>query len=271
MSIVVLYFCKFGFFGLQISLVKNSMEVKPVTLQGVLQDIIMWHHIVYVFSWLIQYIYGLTAVIHIPNYGLAIILMTLLIKVLLFPLTNMQMKSMRAMQEFQPQLKVLQDQYKDDPKNLQSQIMKLYEENGINPLSGCLPMLVQMPILIAFYQAMSQIHYANSAHAGFLFINNLSNVGYQEGLYGLILPLLSAITTYYQQKISTVDTADPTQKAMLLTMPLFIGWMAYKFQAGLALYWVTMNLFGIIQQLWINKHYELQLKDLNISAENNKT
>jgi len=217
-----------------------------------------WNEFVHGFSWLIQALIGLTTQMGIPNYGLAIIFMTIVIKVVLFPLTNVQLKSMRGMQELQPKLKELQEKYKDDPQKMQAQMMNLYKEKGVNPFSGCLPLLIQLPILMAFYQALYKFHYTNVAHASFLWIKNLSNAGPQEGISGLLLPILAALTTYYQQKISTVDTNDPTQRSMLIFMPIFIGWMAYKFQAGLALYWVMFNVLSIAQQLWVNKRYSLK-------------
>lgn len=203
----------------------------------------------------------------LPSYGLAIIMITILVKVVLFPLTHSQMKSMRGMQELQPRMKELQERYKDDPKKMQAQVANLYKEKGVNPLSSCLPLLIQMPILIAFYQSLYRLHYTNTAHAAFLWISNLSNKGTQEGIFGLILPILAALTTYYQQKISTVDPNDPTQKMMLFTMPLFIGYMAYTFQAGLALYWVVFNILSIIQQMWVNKKYGRMGPALQVASE----
>lgn len=198
---------------------------------------------------------------------MAIIMITILVKVALFPLTNSQMKSMRGMQELQPRLKELQERHKDDPKKMQAQVMSLYKEQGVSPFSSCLPLLIQMPILIAFYQSLYRLHYTNTAHAAFLWISSLSNKGTQEGIFGLLLPIMAALTTYYQQKISTVDPNDPTQKMMLITMPLFIGYMAYTFQAGLALYWVVFNILSIIQQLWVNKKYGKPGAALQVASE----
>lgn len=198
---------------------------------------------------------------------MAIIMITVLVKIVLFPLTHSQMKSMRGMQELQPKIKELQERYKDDPQKMQAQVMNLYKERGVSPFSSCLPLLIQMPILIAFYQSLYRLHYTNTAHAAFLWISNLSNKGTQEGMVGLILPILAALTTYYQQKISTVDPNDPTQKTMLITMPLFIGYMAYTFQAGLALYWVVFNILSIIQQLWVNRKYGKPGAALQVASE----
>lgn len=227
----------------------------------------MWQAIVHSFSSLIQYLYEWTVAWGLPSYGLAIIMITILVKIVLFPLTNSQMKSMRGMQELQPKLKELQERYKDDPQKMQAKVMELYKEKGVSPFSSCLPLLIQMPILIAFYQALYKLNYTVEAHASFLWISNLSNKGTQEGLFGLILPILAALTTYYQQRISTVDPNDPTQKMMLITMPLFIGYMAYTFQAGLALYWVAFNILSIIQQLWVNKKYGKPGAALQVASE----
>lgn len=207
----------------------------------------MWQAIVNGFSEVIQYCYYVTDLAGVANYGLAIILITLLIKLVTYPLTNTQMKSMRKMQQIQPRLKELQARFKENPEKLQSETMKLYKENGVNPFGGCLPLLIQMPILFAFYQALINFKYAVPAHAAFLWIPNIS---LPDPYY--ILPVLTAVTTYLQQKISTVDANDPTQKTMMMVMPLFIGWIALKFAAGLAIYWVVFNILNILQQLYVN-------------------
>lgn len=208
----------------------------------------IWDLLVNGFSDLIQFCYGLTADAGWANYGLAIILMTLLIKVVLYPLTHSSMKSMREMQALQPKLKEMQARYKDTPEKLQAETMKLYQEHGVNPLGGCLPILLQMPIILAFYKALSHMEYKVIEHAGFLWVPNLSKPD-----PWLLLPLLAGLTTFLQQKISTVDTKDPTQRTMLFVMPVFIAYIAWKMAAGLALYWVVFNLLSIVQQLYINR------------------
>ncbi|MBC7076629.1 MAG: membrane protein insertase YidC [Syntrophomonadaceae bacterium] len=207
----------------------------------------MWHAFVQWFSDIIQFLYGITLSIGFPNYGLAIILMTIIIKVLLFPITQKQLKSMRAMQEIQPQLRRIQEAHKEDPQVMQAKIMEVYKEHGVNPLGGCLPLLVQMPIFIAFYQSLYKFDFAVKEHARFLWIPNIGNT---DPYY--IIAVLAAVTTYVQQKISVVDTKDPTQKSMLYVMPLFMAWIAATMPAGLPLYWVTFNILGIFQQLYVN-------------------
>jgi YidC/Oxa1 family membrane protein insertase len=208
----------------------------------------LWQYLVHRFSDLIQFCYHLTGLAGIANYGLAIILMTIFIKIVLFPLTNMQFKSMLAMQGIQPKMKEIQARYKDTPEKMQAETMKLYKEHGVNPLGGCLPLLIQLPILMAFYSALQKFKYVIPAHAVFLWLPNLSSPDKT-----FILAILAGLTTYLQQKISTVDTKDPTQRSMLIVMPIFIAWMATRFAAGLALYWVVFNILSILQQLYVNK------------------
>jgi len=192
----------------------------------------------------------------IPNYGVAIILLTIVIKVVLFPLTQKQLKSMRTMQEMQPRMKWIQEKYKDDPQTMQTEIMKMYKEHGASPFSGCLPLLIQLPIFIAFYQAllqMSKTAFIHAANPGFLWIANLGVIVSKDpSLTRFILPLLAGFTTYYQQKITMVDAKDPTQKSMLYFMPLMMAWIAYTVPAGLSVYWVMFNILGILQQMYVN-------------------
>lgn len=207
----------------------------------------MWHAFVQWFSNVINLMYHLTAQIGMPNYGLAIILMTIAIKLVMFPLTQKQMKSMRGMQAIQPKIKYIQEKYKDDPQTMQKNVMGLYKEHGVSPFGGCLPLVIQMPIFIAFYQSLLHFQFKIAAHASFLWI---PNIGKPDPYF--ILAILAAATTYLQQKISMVDSKDPTQKSMLYFMPIFMAWIAYKMPAGLPLYWVIFNTLGILQQMYVN-------------------
>lgn len=208
----------------------------------------MWQAFVQYFSDFIHFLYGITASIGVPNYGLAIIFITIIIKIALFPLTQKQMKSMRAMQQLQPKLKYIQDKYKDDPQTMQMKVMAMYKDHGVNPLGGCLPLLIQMPIFIALFQSLYKFEFIDITHAGFLWIPNIGN---PDPFY--ILAVLAAVTTYLQQKVAMVDTKDPTQKTLLYVMPLFMAWIAATMPAGLPLYWVTFNILGILQQLYVNR------------------
>ncbi len=200
-------------------------------------------------TYLINLCYNFTTMIHLPNYGLAIIFLTILIKIALYPLTLKQMRSMAIMQQLAPKVKEIQAKYKEkDPQKMQKKIMELYQEHNVNPLSGCLPLLIQLPILIALYRALLFFQYPDPKHASFLWIGNLSNVG--DPFY--ILPILAGVSTFYQSRM-TMTSNDPTQRIMLITMPIFIAWICTTVPAGLALYWVAFNILGIVQQYFINK------------------
>lgn len=208
----------------------------------------MWQTFVQYFSDLINLIYTFTVQIGLPSYGLAIVFMTMLIKLVMFPLTQKQMRSMRAMQEIQPKTKYIQEKYKDDQALAQKKIMEMYKEHGVSPFGGCLPLLIQMPIFFAFYQSLFHFNYLDAAHKGFLWIPDISQ---PDPLF--ILAILAAVTTYLQQKISMTENNDPTQKAMLYFMPLMMAWIAFKMPSGLPLYWVVFNILGILQQLYVNR------------------
>lgn len=195
---------------------------------------------------LVTLFYNITVNLGFPNYGIAIILFTLVIKALLFPLTAKQMKSMKAMKELGPKLKALQEKYKNDKEAQQKAVSNLYKETGINPLAGCLPLLLQMPILSGMFYALRNYSYVS--HPGFLWINNLSE---SDHLY--ILPILAALTTYLSSQSMATDDSNNQSKMMLLAMPFFIGYMTLNFPAGLGLYWVVSNLVQIVQQRLLQK------------------
>ena len=195
-------------------------------------------------AFILGILYDFTDKLGFGSYGLAIILLTVIIKIALYPLTAKQLNSMQAMQKIQPELKKLQKKYKDSPQILQQKMMELYQKEGVNPLAGCLPLLIQMPILMAMYYALFNFDYGEVAPS-FLWLPSLSE---PDPIY--ILPLLSAFTTFLQQKISMTEMT-PQTKIMMIMMPLFIGWISLNFPAGLVLYWVTMNVVQIVQQLWV--------------------
>ena len=152
---------------------------------------------------------------------------------------------MKAMQELSPKMKKLQEKYKDNPQLMQQKLGALYQEAGVNPLAGCLPLLVQMPILMGMYYALYNFQYPSAEAAAFLWLPSMSE---PDPLY--ILPILSALTTYLQQKMSTTEM-NAQMKIMMTVMPLFIGWISLQFPSGLVLYWVTMNVVQIVQQWWM--------------------
>jgi YidC/Oxa1 family membrane protein insertase len=189
---------------------------------------------------MLNWFYTLTAFLGFANYGVAIILMTLVIKICLAPLTYKSVKSMKAMQDIQPKMKELQTKYKNDSQKMNMELAKLYKEVGVNPLAGCLPMIIQMPFLIGVFYAIRDFSYVQEP--SFLWMQNLAN---PDPLY--ILPIISAATTYLQSK-QTTSPDNQQAKMMLYIMPLFIGYISFQFSGGLVLYWVVSNIFQIGQQ-----------------------
>ncbi|MFS8542618.1 MAG: YidC/Oxa1 family membrane protein insertase [Limnochordales bacterium] len=182
--------------------------------------------------------------------GLAIILLTVTIRLALYPLTLSQTKSLAAMRELQPKMQELQKKYKDKPQEYQKRVMELYQEHKINPLGGCLPVLIQLPFLWALFRVLQDFPLEQR---DFLIWDLAGPAG--EPLW--ILPILSGLTTYGQMMLTSTD---PSQRAMMLIMPLFLTWISIQFPAGLVLYWVVSNLFSIGQQYLINKQLEAAKK-----------
>ncbi len=194
----------------------------------------------------VGYIYELTRFIGEPSYGLAIIIMTILIKLLLSPLTAKQIASTKAMSRIQPKMKELQARYKDDKVTLNQKLSELYKKEGVNPLAGCLPLIVQMPIMIGIFYGIRDFQYAGPS--SFLWMSSIAD---PDPLY--ILPILSALTTFIQSKQTMPPSDNPQGKIMLYFMPLFIGYISLKFPAGLVLYWVVMNIMQISQQFLLDR------------------
>ena len=190
----------------------------------------------------------------VHNYGWAIILVTVAINILLFPLKISSIKSSKKMQALQPQIKAINDRYKglslkDPRKNEQNQeIMDLYKKHGVNPVGGCLPMLLQMPFLFAFYKVLSVS--IEMRGASWFWVSDLSQ---PETLAIKVLPLLLVITQFAMQRMTPTPGVDPTQQKMMMFMPLMFGYMFYFASAGLVLYWLTGNVVGILQQWVLNK------------------
>ncbi len=194
----------------------------------------------------VTFLYSLTVNIGFPSYGLAIIIMTIIVKLILYPLTAKQIASTKSMMELQPKMKAIQEKYKNDKVLLNQKLAELYKEQGINPLAGCLPLLVQMPIMIGIFYGIRDFNYVGPTN--FLWMQNISQ---PDPLF--ILPVLSALTTFVQSKQSMPDTSSAQNKIMLYFMPFFIGYISFKFPAGLVLYWVIMNLMQIGQQVLMER------------------
>jgi YidC/Oxa1 family membrane protein insertase len=188
----------------------------------------------------------------IPNidlsFGLTIILFTVIIRIILLPLSIKQTRSTAKMGAIQPEMKKVQEKYKKDPQKSQQEVMKLYKENGVNPMGGCLPMLIQMPILFALYGLFNNL---NLQGAGFLWMTDLTK---PDPMY--ILPILSTVTTYFSSKLMQPPGGGAQSKqtsTMTTGMAIFMGFMSLKFKGALVLYWVINNLVQVIQTLVINK------------------
>lgn len=213
------------------------------------------HYIVYPLSWLITYFAQLFG----NNYGLSIIVVTLIIRLAILPLMIKQMKSSKAMQALQPEMKKLKEKYssKDQQtqQKLQQETMALFQKHGVNPLAGCFPLLIQMPILIGFYHAIMRTQ--EIAQHNFLWFD----LGERDPLF--ILPIIAGITTFIQQKLMMAGTSGqnsammPQMQMMLWLMPIMIVVFAVNFPAALSLYWVVGNLF-MIGQTFLIKGPEIQ-------------
>lgn len=191
-------------------------------------------------------LYSFTESMGVPSYGLAIVIMTVIVKLLLYPLTKKQIESTKAMMEIQPKMKAIQEKYKNDKERLNMELANLYKNEGVNPLAGCLPLIVQMPIMIGIFYGIRDFHYAGSS--SFLWMESIS---VPDPTF--ILPVLSAVTTFIQSKQTMPDTGAAQNKIMLYFMPLFIGYISLEFPAGLVIYWVVMNIMQIAQQAMMNK------------------
>ncbi len=213
----------------------------------------------------------------VGNYALAIVLFTILIKLLLMPLTYKQILATKEMQKIQPELKKLQDKYHNDKETLNIKTMELYKEHKVNPFASCLPILMQMPILLGMYEAMRvpmTYVFNNDAirELGKTAISTpffwMQNLTVPDTMYNLmqasefyktmpgVLPIIAAILTYLQTK--TMNTGgqsmdNPTMRTMTIMMPLMILYFGITMSAGLTLYWVVSTLFQIVQQLMLTR------------------
>lgn len=208
------------------------------------------------FTAILTTLYSILEKFGVGSYGLAIIILTVIIKTLLYPLTKKQFESLKGMQEIAPKLKKLQEKHKDNPQLLQQKMLQLYQDAGVNPFAGCLPMLIQMPILMAMYYTFFSFDYGGSAPS-FLWVPNLSET---DPIY--VLPLLAAGTTFLMQKLSTVEV-NQQAKIMMVFFPLFMGFISINLPAGLVLYWTTQNVVQIIQQ-------HLIYRNMNSNSEKEK-
>lgn len=189
------------------------------------------------------------------NFGWAIVVLTIIIKILLYPLQHKSIVSMKKMQKVQPKMNAIRDRYKkaktdvEQRQKMNMEMMKLYQVEGISPMSGCLPILLQIPILWAFYGLLSHAIQLRGADFA-LWINDLSA---KDPYY--ITPILMTATMFIQQLI-TPTTVDPAQRRIFLMMPIIFGWFFKEFPSGLVLYWLVQNILSIAQQLIMNKYWK---------------
>ncbi len=210
------------------------------------------------FVWLLKACHAV-----IPNYGVAIILLTVIVRLFTAPLAAKQMKSMKRMGELSPKLKALQEKHKDDRQQQSQEMMKLYKEAGVNPLGGCLPMVLQIPVFIGLYYALQSS--IDLRQAPFLlWIDDLSR---PETLFTIpgfgwpvrVLPVLMTLSMVLQQRMTPMTTMDPVQaRTMQIVMPIMFFFMFYGFPAGLVLYWFVSNLLAIAQQVYLNRQVSPQ-------------
>ena len=187
----------------------------------------------------------------IGNYGWTIILFAIMIKIVLYPLTRKSFDSMRKMQQLQPRIKNLQEKYKSDPQRMNKEVMALYKENNVNPMGGCLPMLLQMPVLFALFNLFRTTIMLRQAE--WLMISDLSAPdGILMGIH--ILPLILGVTMIFQQKLSGGN--NPQQKMMAYMMPVMFTFMFYRIAAGLNLYYMMFNLLTIAQEVLVKRKRE---------------
>ncbi|MEG1997510.1 MAG: YidC/Oxa1 family membrane protein insertase, partial [Clostridiales bacterium] len=187
---------------------------------------------------------------------LALFIFTLILKLLLQPLMNKQLRSTRVMQRLTPQVNELKRRYASDQVKQNQKIMELYKENNASPTSGCLPLLLQMPILIALFEALRNFVPAHPEAYTFFWIPNLS----EADPTGFVLPLLAAAATFFQQKVSTVNSTDRTQKMMLYIFPVMFFVMVRNFPAGLAFYWIFYSLIGAAIMIPLKRKWAVEDK-----------
>lgn len=190
----------------------------------------------------LQFIYK-----YIPNYGWAIILVTILIRLITFPLQYKSFKSMKKMQAIQPELAKLKEKYKDEPQKMQKETMDLFKKAGANPLSGCLPLLLQMPFFFAIYKVL----YSSVELVGAPFYGWIHDLSIHDPYY--VLPVLMAVSMFAQQKMTPTTAMDPTQAKIMLFMPVIFAFIMKSLPAGLVLYILVSTVVGIFQQMIVYK------------------
>jgi YidC/Oxa1 family membrane protein insertase len=188
----------------------------------------------------------------VPNYGLEILILSILIRLLFYPLTKKSMDSMKRMQQLKPEMDRINERFKGDPERKNKEVLELYRTNKINPLGGCLPVLVQLPVLSGLYFVLANAVQLRKEPFG-LWIHDLSapdTVAHLAGFPVNPMPLIMAGTMFWQQKITPTD---PRQASLGYIMPIFMTFLFYSTPSGLVLYWTVSNLMTVLQQIWMNR------------------
>jgi YidC/Oxa1 family membrane protein insertase len=203
------------------------------------------------FTWAAKPLFAVLMWLHgiFGNWGWAIVVLVLLIRIVLYPLTYKGMLSMQKMKDLAPKMKELREKYKGDPQRMNAATMELYKKHGANPLGGCLPLLLQIPVFFAIYRVL--LNAVELQGAGWiLWINDLSRMDPT-----FILPILMGASMYFQQRITPSNFTDPMQEKIFKYLPVVFTFFFVTFPSGLVLYWLTNNLLSIAQQYMVNKQY----------------
>ena len=195
----------------------------------------------------------------VGSYAWAIVLLTILVKSVLWPLQSKANKNMKKMSALQPEMKRLQDKYKAEPAKFQQEMGKVWKKAGVNPLSGCWPIFIQVPIFIGFYNMLGKA--VELRHKGFWWVKDLSQpdtIAHIAGIAINPLPILMAATMLLQMKLSP-QSGDASQRKMMMFMPLIFIFMCYNFASALALYWTIQNLISIVQLQMTKKQNSVTL------------
>lgn len=214
------------------------------TIPGLKQliDYGIFAFLAYPLLWLLRFFYSV-----IQNWGIAIILLTILVRLLFYPLSVKSYRSMKSMQKLQPQIKALKEKYKDDMQKFNQEQMALFKTHKVNPMSGCLPILVQIPVFFALYSVLSNS--TELFHAPFFgWIQDLSD---KDPFY--VYPILMGVSMFVQQKMTPTAGMDPMQAKIMLAMPIIFTFMMLYLPSGLTLYIFVSTLLGIAQQWVINR------------------
>jgi len=193
----------------------------------------------------LHYLHG-----YVGNWGWAIVFLTLFIRLLLYPLTYKGMVSMQKLKAIAPQVKEIQAKYKGDPQRMQAKVMELYKKHGANPLGGCLPMILQIPVFFAIYRVLLNAIELQGA-PWMLWIEDLALMDPY-----FVLPVLMGVSMFYQQKLTPSNFTDPMQEKVFKFLPVIFTLFFFTFPAGLVLYWFVNNLFSIAQQVFVNRGFE---------------